>query len=70
MYSIHLTNALSRPTRLQDLLQVIPAVLVRRLMVMQLLLEIGNFRRRLGALAGKTLVDGVDGDVDEPRTVK
>lgn len=35
-------------------------------MIMELLLEIGNFRRRLRALAGKTLVHRVDGDIDEP----
>lgn len=60
----------SRPTRLQNLLQILPAVLVRGLVVMQLLLEIGDFRRRLRALAGKTLVHRVDGDIDEPTGYK
>lgn len=57
----------SRPTtRLQNLLQVLPAVLVRSFVVVQLLLQAGDLSSGLGALAGKTLVDCVDRDVDEP----
>lgn len=52
--------------RLQNLLQILPAILMCSLVVVELLLKVGNFRSGLGALAGKTLVDCVDGNVDEP----
>lgn len=64
------TSRLSRTTtRLQNLFQVLPAVLVRRLMVVQLLLQIGDLGSGLGALTGKTLVNSIDGDIDEPSPV-
>lgn len=35
-------------------------------MVVELLLEVGNLGGSLRALASEALVDGADGDVDEP----
>lgn len=39
---------------------------MRRLVVMQFLLDAGDLIRCLGALARETFVDRVDGDIDEP----
>lgn len=61
-------NSSRTPPRHQNLLQILAAVLMRGLVVVELLLKVGNFRSGLGALAGKTLVDSVDGDVDEPES--
>ena len=36
------------------------------LVVVELLLEVGDFGCGLCALAGQALVDGIDGDIDEP----
>ena len=58
----------SSPTRLQNLLQILPTLLIRRLMVLQLLLQIGDFRSRLAALARKALVHRIDRNIDEPGT--
>jgi hypothetical protein len=33
----------------------------------QLLLQVGDFCGSLGALASEALVDGIDGDIDEPK---
>lgn len=64
--SNHIT---SRPTsRLEDLLKVLPGVLMCRLMVMKLLLQVRDLRAGLAALACKALVNGIDGNIDEPRT--
>jgi len=38
---------------------------MRSLVVVELLLKVGKFRGGLGAFPDKTLVDCVDGDVDE-----
>lgn len=56
------------PTRFENLLEILPTLLVCRLVILQLLLEAGDLRGGLAALARKTLVDCVDGDVDEPGT--
>lgn len=37
------------------------------LVVVQLLLQVGDFCGSLGALASEALVDGIDGDIDEPK---
>lgn len=58
----------SRPPRLENLLQVLTTLLVRRLVILQLLLEVGDLSGGLATLAHKTLVDYADGNVDEPRT--
>lgn len=64
---MQLAVSLSCPTpRLQNLLQIIPAILMRRLMVMQLLLEVGYLGRSLRTLTGETLVDSINRDIDEP----
>lgn len=39
-----------------------------RLMVMKLLLQVRDLRAGLAALACKALVNGIDGNIDEPRT--
>lgn len=66
-YSISSSLNISRPTpRLQNLLQILPAVLVCSLMVVQLLLQVCDLSRGLRALAGETLVDRINGDIDEP----
>lgn len=54
------------PTRLEDLLEVLPTLLVCRLVILQLFLEVGDLSGGLAALARKALVDCVDGNVDEP----
>lgn len=56
----------SSPPRLQNLLQILPTILMRCLMVMQLLLQIRDLSARLGTLTRKTLINRVDGDIDEP----
>lgn len=53
----------------QNLLHVLPAILECSLMVVELLLEVGDLGGSLRALASETLVDGADGDVDEPNFV-
>ena len=59
----------SRPTsRLENLLKVLSGVLMRRLMVMKLLLQVRDLRAGLTALACKALVNGIDGNINEPRT--
>jgi hypothetical protein len=56
------------PTRLENLLQVLPTLLVCRLVILQLLLEVGDLSGGLAALTRKTLVNCVDGNIDEPGT--
>lgn len=53
-------------SRAQNLLQVLSTVLERSFVVVQLLLEVGDLGRGLRTLTSETLVDGADGDVDEP----
>ena len=52
---------------LKNLLQVVATGPVGSLMVFQLLFQIGDFGRRFRAFTSEALVDGIDGDVDEPR---
>lgn len=59
-------NVSRPPTRFQNLLQILPTILMRRLMILQLLLQIRDLPRSLGALARESFVHRVDGDVDEP----
>ena len=56
------------PTRLENLLEVLPTLLVCRLVILKLFLEVGDLSGGLAALARKALVDCVDGNVDEPGT--
>ena len=56
--------------RLQNLLQILPAILVRSLVVLQLLLEIDDLRGSLGALPNKALVDSIDGNIDKPSSTR
>lgn len=56
------------PTRLKNLLKVLPTLLVCRLVILQLFLEVGDLSGGLAALARKALVNCVDGNVDEPGT--
>jgi hypothetical protein len=67
--ALSIKNSSRTSSRLQNLLQILAAILMRGLVVVELLLKVGNFRSGLGALAGKTLVDSVDGDVDEPESL-
>lgn len=39
---------------------------MRSLVVLQFLLDVGDLSGCLGALACETLIDSVDGDIDEP----
>ena len=54
------------PTRFENLLQMLPALLARRFVILQLLLEVGDLSSGLAALTRKTRVDCVDGNIDEP----
>lgn len=48
--------------------QVLSTLLVRSLVVLQFLLQIGDLGLSLAALAGKTLVYRIDWNIDEPGT--
>lgn len=54
-------------SRLQNLLQVVTTGPVCGLVVFQLLFQICDLGRRFRAFTSKAFVDGIDGDVDEPR---
>jgi hypothetical protein len=56
--SFEAAGCLCLPSRLENLFDILTAVLVRRLKVMQLLLQIGDIRLQFRRLTNQTLVDG------------
>lgn len=54
------------PTRLDDLVNMLPTILMRRLQVVQLLVEIGDIRFQLRRLGREPLLHVVRGTEHEP----
>ena len=60
----------SRPTsRLQNLLHILPAILMSSLVILQLLLEVGYLQFSIRALPSKTLVDSINRNINEPKSL-